>query len=132
MKVKAFNTKTEIDEALISEPEREIRKQVEEFLNCKQKAFDLSISFPDSFTGEAMREISRIPYGEKNSYGEIAARLDSAAIAVGQACGRNPVPLIVPCHRVVGKDSLGGYSGSLKLKRKLLEMEKFSGKLTTI
>ena len=47
----------------------------------------------------------------------------SQIIAVGQACGRNPVPIIVPCHRVVGKNSLGGYSGGLDLKRKLLELE---------
>ncbi len=123
MKVNAFHKETEIDEALISEPKREVKKQVKEFLGGERKAFDLSISFPDSFTGEVMREISRIPYSETKSYGEIAEALDSSAIAVGQACGRNPIPIIVPCHRVVGKNSLGGYSGGLKLKKELLELE---------
>ena len=123
MKVNTFHKETEIDDSLISETEHEIREQIEEFLNGKRTAFDLSISFPDSFTGEVMREISRIPYGETRSYGEIADRLDSSAIAVGQACGRNPIPIVVPCHRVTGKDSLGGYSGGLELKKELLELE---------
>lgn len=61
MKVKAFHKETEIDESLISELESEIRKQIEEFLNGDMKAFDLSISFPDPFTGDVMKEISRIP-----------------------------------------------------------------------
>jgi O-6-methylguanine DNA methyltransferase len=47
--------------------------------------------------------MAKIPYGETKTYGEMAGALDSSAVAVGQACGRNPVPLIVPCHRVVGK-----------------------------
>ncbi len=114
MKVKAFHKETEIDESLISEPEREIRKQLKEFLNGDRKAFDLSISFPDSLTGKVMQEIAKIPYGETRSYEEIAEALDSSAVAVGQACGRNPVPLIVPCHRVTGKDSQGIYSGCLE------------------
>ena len=123
MKVKAFHEETEIDDSLISEPEHEIKEQVKEFLNGEWKAFDLSISFPNSFTGDVMREISKIPFGETRSYGEIADRLDSSAIAVGQACGRNPIPIVVPCHRVTGKDSLGGYSGGLELKKELLELE---------
>lgn len=123
MIIEAYKTETEIEDSLISGPESEIRNHIEEFLNGERKAFDLSIFFPDSFTGEVMVEISRIPYGETRSYGEIAEALDSSAIAVGQACGRNPVPISVPCHRVVGKDSLGGYSGGLKLKKKLLELE---------
>lgn len=123
MKFRKFDTEFEIDEGLMQDKENQIYRQLEEYFSDDRKAFDLNISFPDSFTGEVMSEISRIPYGETRSYGEIADRLDSSAIAVGQACGRNPVPLIVPCHRVTGKDSLGGYSGGLELKKKLLELE---------
>ncbi|MFB6242266.1 MAG: methylated-DNA--[protein]-cysteine S-methyltransferase [Candidatus Nanosalina sp.] len=74
-----------------------------------------------------MTEMLGIPRGETKSYGEIAENLDSAAIAVGQACGRNPLPVIVPCHRVVGKNSLGGYCGkkSSDPKRKELEAADF-------
>jgi len=69
-----------------------------------------------------------IPRGKTRSYGELAAELKSAAQAVGQACGANPIPVIIPCHRVVGKSGLGGFmhhaSGSpLDIKRWLLAHE---------
>jgi len=70
-----------------------------------------------------MRAMTAIPAGETRTYGEIASDLESAPIAVGQACGRNPIPVIVPCHRIVGVDSLVGYGGGLELKRQLLEHE---------
>ena len=66
-----------------------------------------------------------IPYGETRSYGELAAAIGSAPRAVGGACGRNPIPIVIPCHRVLGKTGLGGYSGSggLKTKEALLALE---------
>lgn len=69
-----------------------------------------------------------IPRGETRSYGELAAKLKSGAQAVGQACGANPIPIIIPCHRVVGKSGLGGFMGhasgnSLDIKRWLLTHE---------
>ncbi len=69
-----------------------------------------------------------IPCGQTRSYGELAAELKSAAQAVGQACGANPIPIIVPCHRVIGKAGLGGFmqhgsGASLELKRWLLQHE---------
>ena len=75
------------------------------------------------------RQIERIPRGEVRSYARIAKALKKplAARAVGQACGRNPVPLVIPCHRVVASDgALGGFSSDLAYKRKLLEMEGFA------
>lgn len=70
-----------------------------------------------------------IPRGETRSYGELAAELKSGAQAVGQACGANPIPVIIPCHRVVGKSGLGGFmrhasGASLDIKRWLLAHEK--------
>ncbi len=123
MKLNFLGNETSVDESLIKASEDEIMRQLEEFSEEERKGFDLEVGSPDNFTGEVMREMVKIPYGETKSYGEIAEALDSTAVAVGQACGRNPVPIIVPCHRVVGKDSLGGYSGGLDLKRKLLELE---------
>jgi methylated-DNA-[protein]-cysteine S-methyltransferase len=70
--------------------------------------------------------LQTIPYGQKRSYGWVARRLGQpkAARAVGQACGANPFPLIIPCHRVVAGDgSLGGFSGGLSLKKRLLALE---------
>ena len=70
------------------------------------------------------RALRTIPYGETISYGVLAARLGSAARAVGAANGANPLPIIVPCHRVIGADgSLTGFGGGLGIKRALLELE---------
>ena len=66
-----------------------------------------------------------IPFGLTRTYGELAHELNSAARAVGGACGRNPLPIIIPCHRVLGSAGLGGYSGGdgLSTKRQLLRLE---------
>jgi methylated-DNA-[protein]-cysteine S-methyltransferase len=79
-----------------------------------------------SFTEKVLEEVHKIPYGCTKSYGAIAESLNcrGAARAVGQAVGRNPLPLIIPCHRVIqGSGSLGGFSMGLKLKEKLLSLE---------
>lgn len=124
MKLKVFDEEVFLDETLVEASKDEIRREVQKFISGGQEGFDLDFSRPEGFTGEVMKEMQKIPRGETKSYGEIAEKLDSAAIAVGQACGGNPLPLIVPCHRVVGKNSLGGYSGGLDLKKQLLEFER--------
>ena len=123
MHVELFETELEIDESRIDADPKTIREQVREYEADERTAFDLEIEYPDGFTGAVMRAMTEIPAGETRTYGDIAAALESAPIAVGQACGRNPVPLIVPCHRIVGADSLVGYGGGLELKRRLLERE---------
>lgn len=114
--------------------------ELNEYLNGKRRSFsvpvDLSFPAPQSpedgrapatpfrlLVWEAMR---RIPYGQTTTYGELAARIGSpkAVRAVGGACGANPVPVIIPCHRVVAAGGIGGFSGDLNLKRALLELEK--------
>lgn len=124
MEFRKFDTGFQIDEGLIAEEVGEVRRQLDEYFSGEREAFDLEIRFPDSFTGDVMREMAKIPYGETRTYGEIAEALSSSAVAVGQACGRNSVPVIVPCHRVVGKDSVGGYAYGEEVKRKLLDLEK--------
>ena len=70
--------------------------------------------------------ISQIPYGETRTYGELARQLGSIGYSrgVGQACRANPLPLLIPCHRVVGSQNLGGFSGGIEVKKKLLEVER--------
>jgi methylated-DNA-[protein]-cysteine S-methyltransferase len=69
--------------------------------------------------------VAGIPYGETRSYSWVAQKAGGSPRAVGQALARNPYPLLIPCHRVVGKDGgLGGYTGGVDLKRKLLELER--------
>lgn len=77
------------------------------------------------FQQRVWQELGRIPYGQTISYGELARRVGCrAARAVGQANGRNPLPIVIPCHRVIAADgTLGGYSGGTDVKRTLLELE---------
>jgi len=72
-----------------------------------------------------------IPFGETRTYGEIAAELDASAQAVGNACGANPIPILIPCHRVLGAASLGGFSGAggIETKVALLRHEGAAGLL---
>lgn len=77
------------------------------------------------FQQRVWREIAAIPYGETRNYGEIGEALGGRALAraVGSACGANPCPLVIPCHRVVGKSSLGGFTGGIEIKKLLLAIE---------
>ena len=107
-------------------------RQVREYVSGKRRTFDVPFK-PEGteFMKKVWNALTRIPYGETKTYGEVAAAAGSprGARAVGGAVGRNPLILIVPCHRVVAKDNLGGFSGEggLALKRELLEIEKYRG-----
>jgi len=115
-----------LDASYVDGTADEIGRQAREYREGSRTAFDLSVRYPDGFTGRVMGAMAAIPYGETRTYGDIAADLDSAPQSVGAACGRNPVPLIVPCHRVVAAEGLGGFSaeGGPELKRRLLEHER--------
>lgn len=123
MEISIGKQKIIVKENFLEESCNQIRNQLNEYLASDRKKFKLTVNYPDSFTGEVMREMSKIPYGENQTYGEISQKLDTSAVAVGQACGRNPAPVIVPCHRVVSKNSIGGYHYGKKLKMKLLSLE---------
>jgi methylated-DNA-[protein]-cysteine S-methyltransferase len=126
MNVDIFETTIEIDDARIAESSDEIRSQIREYESGEPVGFDLHVTAPDGMTGTVMNAMADIPYGETRTYGELATALDTTPIAIGQACGRNPVPLVVPCHRVVGSDgSLKGYSAAdgVATKRRLLDLE---------
>ena len=106
---------------------RECGRQVREYLDGARKAFDLPLAPQGSeFQRRVWTEIARIPYGGTLTYAELATRAGSpgSARAAGAATGRNPLSIIVPCHRVVGSDgSLTGYAGGMTRKAKLLEIE---------
>jgi O-6-methylguanine DNA methyltransferase len=104
------------------------RRQLQEYMEGERKEFDLSMIGMGGtpFQIQVWQEISRIPFAETISYGELAVRIGApnAVRAVGAAAGQNPVCWIVPCHRVVGKNgSLTGYAGGLARKRFLLDFE---------
>ena len=106
----------------------EARAQLVAFLEGKRRALDfpIDLSGGSTFQRQVWRAILRIPYGRVRSYKWVALRVGGAryARAVGHALGSNPVPIVIPCHRVVAQDaSLGGFSGGLKTKRRLLALE---------
>lgn len=105
----------------------EARRQLEAWFEGRLRAFDLPLAPRGTpFQQRVWEEIRRIPFGATRSYGELARLLGrpSAARAVGGATGRNPLSIVVPCHRVVGSQgTLVGYGGGLERKRFLLELE---------
>ncbi len=103
------------------------RKQLDAYFAGRSKTFDLPLA-PDGtdFQKRVWRALATIPFGETRSYGEIAGMIGArrAARAVGAANGRNPIPDIVPCHRVIGADgSLTGFGGGMERKHFLLALE---------
>jgi methylated-DNA-[protein]-cysteine S-methyltransferase len=113
----------DIESSRITESRKTIHEQLAEYGTGDRSHFELTIDLSSGFMGEVQRELCAIPYGETRTYGDVAERLDTAPIAVGQACGRNPLPIVVPCHRVVGADSLRGYMYP-GLQEKLIELER--------
>ncbi|HKI91726.1 MAG TPA: methylated-DNA--[protein]-cysteine S-methyltransferase [Gaiellaceae bacterium] len=103
------------------------RAQLAEYFAGRRTGFDLPLAPAGTpFQRRVWEELGRIPYGETISYAELARRIGrpTAVRAVGHANGRNPIPVVVPCHRVVGSDgTLTGYGGGLERKRLLLELE---------
>ena len=104
----------------------EARRQLEAYFAGRLAQFDLPLTISGSpFDKRAWEAMRQIPYGQTRSYGELAMEVGSGPRAIGGACGRNWIPLVIPCHRVLGRSGLGGYSGGagLPTKRWLLELE---------
>jgi methylated-DNA-[protein]-cysteine S-methyltransferase len=115
-------------------PFAEVQEHLREYFAGERTAFDdLPLALDGAqFERRVWRALQDIPYGETVSYGEIAKRVGQpdAARAVGLANGRNPIAVIVPCHRVIGANgALVGYGGGLERKRLLLELEQGQGRL---
>lgn len=94
--------------------------------NVEFKNYSIDVSAGTAFQKSVWSVLSRIPYGKTMSYSDVASELGTTAIrAVGTACGKNNLPIIIPCHRVISKNgSLGGFSAGTKWKKFLLECEK--------
>lgn len=106
---------------------REAASQLKRYFAKKLSRFNVPLDAEGTqFQRDVWRELVKVPYGETRSYGQIAARLGApkAMRAVGAANGRNPISIIVPCHRVIGADgSLTGYAGGMERKTALLQLE---------
>lgn len=119
---KAFN-ETEQDHVM-----QEALRQLREYFAGERKEFSVPLSLKGTdFQKKVWNALLKIPYGETRTYGEIAASVENpkASRAVGMANHHNPIPIIIPCHRVIGKNGrLVGYSGGLDKKTALLELER--------
>ena len=104
------------------------RRELDEYFAGKRRSFDLALDLRalPPFTVSVLGELARVPYGETTTYGALARRVGhpKAARAVGTVMNRNRIPIVLPCHRVVGSTGdLTGYAGGLDRKRTLLELE---------
>lgn len=118
----------ELLDGRVSSRLREAQAQLTDYLAGTRHSFDLSLDLSrgTSFQQKVWRTLLRVPYGRLRSYQWVAVRVGGSqyARAVGNAVGANPIPIVIPCHRIVTQDaSLGGFSGGLSTKRKLLTLE---------
>lgn len=107
--------------------EQQVKEQLQEYFEGRRSSFDLPLA-PEGtdFQKLVWEELLKIPYGESRTYSEIAVAIGrpKASRAVGNAINKNPIAIIIPCHRVIGKDGkLRGYAGGLELKEMLLRLE---------
>lgn len=100
-------------------------RQLSEYFDGTRTVFDLPLDFGSGFQEQMRRAMVAIPYGETRTYGDLAKMLGRPAQAIGQACGANPIPILIPCHRVLGATTLGGFSapGGVETKVALLKLE---------
>ena len=112
---------------VLRSPLDDVRRELDEYFEGRRREFDLALDLRVApFFADVLRELARVPYGETATYGALAARVGrpKAARAVGTFMNRNPIPIVLPCHRIVGANgSLTGYAGGLDVKRRLLRLE---------
>lgn len=111
--------------------EAEGLRQLADYFAGTRRDFDLPLDWGEGLQRAVRQAMAAIPFGETRTYGEIARAVGAPAQAVGQACGANPLPLLIPCHRVLGASSLGGFSapGGIEAKVWLLRHEGAAGLL---
>lgn len=106
-------------------------RQLSAYFNGTLRSFDLPLEWGSGLNEKTRRAMAAIPMGETRTYGDLARALSAPAQAIGQACGANPIPILIPCHRILGASSLGGYSapGGIETKIALLRHEGAAGLL---
>ena len=132
LKLVEYAGKSENETALI----KEIETQLDEYFSGKRKFFDIKINLSCSeFQKLVLKELQKIPYGKTKSYSDIAKIIGNknAQRAVGSACNKNPVMIIIPCHRVISKNGeLGGFAHGNDIKQQLLKLENNADNFSTI
>jgi methylated-DNA-[protein]-cysteine S-methyltransferase len=112
---------------VLRSPLDDVRRELDEYFDGRRRNFDLRIDLRAApFNVEVLHELARVPYGTTTTYGTLAAQVGRprAARAIGTVMNRNPIAIVLPCHRVLGANgSLTGYAGGLDVKLKLLQLE---------
>ena len=112
---------------MLRSPLDTVRRELDEYFAGRRQAFDLSLDLRVApFNEQVLHELARVPYGRTETYGGLAAKVGHprAARAVGTVMNRNPIAIVLPCHRIIGANgSLTGYAGGLDRKRTLLQLE---------
>src|SRR3954451_4485292 len=112
---------------VLRSPLDDVRRELDEYFAGNRRRFDLPLDLRVApFHAAVLTELARVPYGKTETYGSLAAKAGRprAARAVGTVMNRNPIPIILPCHRIVGASgALTGYAGGLDIKRHLLQLE---------
>ena len=105
--------------------------QLQAYFDHRLTRFDLPLDFGSGFAEQVRRAMAAIPYGETRRYGDLAREIGAPAQAIGQACGANPIPVLIPCHRILAAKGLGGFSakGGVESKVFLLKLEGAAGLL---
>lgn len=106
-------------------------EQLVEYFAGRRQSFDLPLAFGEGFQEKVRRAMFAIPFGQTRTYGELAKEIGVPAQTIGQACGANPIPILIPCHRILGRTGLGGFSakGGVETKVALLRLEGAAGLL---
>ena len=99
--------------------------QLQAYFGRRLTRFDLPLRYGSGLNEQVQRAMTAIPWGQTRTYGDLARALKSSAQAIGQACGANPIPILIPCHRILGAQGLGGFSarGGVETKVWLLKHE---------
>lgn len=122
--VRAFFTDRTFEEIIVTETAIRLRERLVDYFSCRPVDFgEFRVLYPTKFAEKVLKEVREIPYGKVETYSSIAKKLSTFPRAVGVALRKNLVPVIVPCHRVVAKSSIGGFSSGVEVKRLLLDME---------
>lgn len=110
---------------------KEAARQLTAYFNGTLTAFDLPFDWGTGLQERTRRAMAAIPYGETRTYGDLARALSVPAQAIGHACGANPIPILIPCHRILGAKTFGGFSapGGVEAKVALLRHEGAAGLL---
>ena len=112
---------------VLRSPLDDVRRELDEYFDGRRREFDLPLDVRVApFHADVLAELARVPYGRTDTYGSLAAKVGrpKAARAVGTVMNRNPIPIVLPCHRILGANgSLTGYAGGLDVKLRLLQLE---------